>query len=283
MNRMLGRMLAGIALVGASTAFSSACVDGNGSIFVYGVMRPPAVAGGLCVYEGDPAQPILASGTLDAAFSTSYEPRILIGSQITARASAEGRAETARIIVQGATVSVTDSAGNEISSFTRLSTTTIEPGTPITPSYRPMALTLIDPTTVQDALRSVKFRSGSKRYVASVRIFGTTLGGRSVDSDAFQFPVDICLGCLIRFTAEARDTAKQTAQCGRDNCAATSDDAVCAIGQDEGVPCNICQGNPFCDPTYNPVTNQVEPIRTKGDPEDCAADSRCCETAVATP
>ncbi len=42
--------------------------------------------------------------------------------------------------------------------------------------------------------------SGYVRFVTYVRFFGVTLGGRSVETNELEFPVDVCADCLVNYT-----------------------------------------------------------------------------------
>ena len=79
--------------------------------------------------------------------------------------------------------------------------------------------------------------TATKLVTALIKVFGTTLGGEEVESAEYQLPIRVCNGCLVAFTADCTnatiDSGGQTA-------------LPCRIGQDEVVPCNLCQDKPVC-------------------------------------
>jgi hypothetical protein len=80
-----------------------------------------------------------------------------------------------------------------------------------------------------------------------VRFFGHTLGGESVESNEFGFPVQICNGCLVSFPAAEQSLSLPTPNCalaGASGSTATS--VPCIIGQDLSVDCSACQGRAVC-------------------------------------
>ncbi len=238
MKRLWNRVLASTCVAG--TLFVASCAHNDSSLFVRQVMAPTggATGGGGCSYKSDPTQPFLSSGTIDVAFLASYRPIVLVGSQLAQqRASEDSKTETSRVSLQGATVTVSDTQGAEIASFSTLASGFIDPASGNTPGYGLTEVTLIDPKTV-DALRTQIPAGGTKKLVARFKVFGQTLGGQSVESNEAQFPIDVCLGCLVFRPADA--TCDQTADLG-------SVVAPCVVGQDQAIDCRLCRGNPLCN------------------------------------
>lgn len=251
MTRNRGRFLALSGFMISTALVASACAHNDASIVVHGVLAPPLPQNGECAYTSDPTQPEESSGVLDVALLASYTPEVLVGNQMIARNdNVNLKAETARVTLQGAVVHVDDTAGNEINSFTSLSSGFIDPAAGGVPSYGPMALTLIDPKTSAAMAGSLP-ASGTKQVVVHFTVFGQTAGGDDIESDEFQFPVNVCKGCLVSFPAGSSDPLQQP----QPNCAAAlgSNSASttiipCVVGQDQIVDCRLCQGNPACVP-----------------------------------
>ncbi|MEO8875560.1 MAG: hypothetical protein ABI461_08235 [Polyangiaceae bacterium] len=248
-----GRYVA-VAAFGALLGIS-ACAHNDASLIVHGVLGPPQPQNGVCSYTADPTQGEISTGTIDVGLLSSYTPEVLVGNQLIARAdNVNLKAETARITMQGAVVHVDDTSNNEINSFTSLSSGFIDPGTGGAPGYGPIALTLIDPKTAQ-ALQASLPKLGTKRVVARFTVFGQTAGGADIESNEFQFPIDVCNGCLVQFPADSNDPVLQAAQNGVPNCKAASSSSgttsvvPCVIGQDQAVDCRSCQGKDVCDPS----------------------------------
>ncbi len=240
-------------------ALASACAHNDASMVVNGVLAPPTPQNGVCSYTADPTQAKISSGTLDVGLLSSYTPELLVANQMISRQNnTQLAAETSRIIMQGAVVHVDDTDNNEINSFTSLASGFIDPGTSGAPGYGPMAVTIIDPKTAQ-ALQGSLPVLGTKRVIARVTVFGQTAGGTDLESNEFQFPVDVCNGCLVTFPEGSDDPVKQAANGGVPNCSAVAASGAstttvipCVIGQDQIVSCQLCQGKAVCDPSKVP-------------------------------
>jgi hypothetical protein len=259
MTRVRGRIVALAAFGTLSGLLASACAHNDASMVVVGVLAPPTPQNGTCAYTADPTQATISSGTLDVGLLSSYTPELLVGNQLAARENqTDLQAETAVIVMQGAVVHVDDTNNNEINSFTSLASGFIDPGTGGAPGYGPMAVTIIDPKTAQ-ALQGSLPVLGTKRVIARITVFGQTSGSSDIESNEFQFPVDICNGCLVSFPAGSDDPVKQAANGGVPNCSATSTSSSsstsvvpCVVGQDQIVDCQLCQGKTVCDPSKVP-------------------------------
>ena len=83
-----------------------------------------------------------------------------------------------------------------------------------------------------------------------MRVYGYTLGGDYVESDEFEFPVDICQGCLIRFAPQDVDPAFKAPNCAAAQGSTTSLPIPCNPGQDDTIDCSQCvqSGIADCNP-----------------------------------
>ena len=259
MTRIRGRVVALATFGTVLGLLASACAHNDASMIVVGVLAPPTPQNGTCAYTADPTQATISSGALDVGLLSSYTPELLVGNQLAARANeTDLQAETAVIVMQGAVVHVYDTNNNEINSFTSLSSGFINPGTGGAPGYGPMSLTIIDPKTAQDLQASLPIL-GHQRVIARITVFGQTSGSSDIESNEFQFPVDVCNGCLVTFPDGSDDPVKSAAT-GVPNCSATSSSSSsstteiipCVIGQDQVVDCRLCQGKTVCDPSKVP-------------------------------
>jgi hypothetical protein len=101
--------------------------------------------------------------------------------------------ETSTVTIQGAVVRITDSGGNQLSTFTRLAAATIYPSTGGVPSFAPISVTTIDSNTLASDPDIANLpppssgTTGDVLLVTYVRFFGQTLGGRNVESGEFEF------------------------------------------------------------------------------------------------
>jgi hypothetical protein len=92
--------------------------------------------------------------------------------------------------------------------------------------------------------------------IVRIRIFGTTLGGQDIESGDYDFPIQVCDGCLISYPSSAQDPS---APAGVYLCSPAAEEEseattqVCYPGQDEVIPCTECAAfNTACrDPLLN--------------------------------
>jgi hypothetical protein len=248
MRRFIGRAVAGLTLLGAAAAFSVGCSHDNSSIFVLDVLAPQLVTNGAgCMFTSQTTQPFLSSGTLDVAFSDEYQGTFLVGNQLVPEVNSQQlQTETSTVNIQGAIVRITDSSGNQLSTFTRLTSASIFPSSGGVPSFTPISVVILDANTVMS--QNVQLRA-TVRLVTFVKFFGQTLGGRNIETGEFAFPVDLCRGCLISFSA--MDIAPG---CPSPNCVKaltgtmmTSMSSPCTPGQDFPIDCSLCVGSvPEC-------------------------------------
>ena len=247
------QMLTGVATTCTIGALVAACAHDDSTIFVQGVQAPTMSSGmgAACIYAPDMGGAFLSAGVLDVALLSTYTAEALLGSQLISQGNHDLlRTETARVTLQGGTVRLTDAGGAEIKSFTTLSSGFVNPGNGSTPGLGNVSVTLIDAGT-SAILKTTIPRHGSKLLVAYFKVFGTTLGGQSVETDEFQFPINVCNGCLPFFPLGSQDPA-QFALDNKPNCKAatgTTSAVPCILGQDQGVDCRLCQNFAACDPS----------------------------------
>jgi hypothetical protein len=151
--------------------------------------------------------------------------------------------ETARIEIQGAIVQVVDPAENNatIEYNTVLTAGIIEPASGSVPSYTGVGLNIMDAAAVAHFTPAL-VGAPSKIALVYVTFFGQTLGGQNLQSDQYQFPVDVCAGCLVTFPSGTTNVAVY--------CTGPSTDAIvqaCVAGQDQSTDCTYCSGSsPYC-------------------------------------
>jgi hypothetical protein len=254
MNRVLGRCLAGLAVVTGALSLAAGCVHDDSSFFVQNVIFPqPQGAGTQCTFTANPSQLFLSRGTLDTAFRTEYDAEFLLANQLVTQSNPnEVHTETANINVQGAIVRDTDAAGNQLDSFTSLTSGTVYAAVGGTPGYAVSSATVISQKAVQAA---GSLSAGTKTVVGYVKFFGHTLGGQYIESNEFEFPVDLCNGCLVQFSASSMDPCFQSVNCKKaaNAMGATSTTTVpCVIGQDTSVDCSLCLQLSICNPNPGP-------------------------------
>jgi hypothetical protein len=251
MKRVWGHVLAGLALLaGVATAgiVVSACVHDDSTIFVDEVLAPQFVtAGTTCAWTADPTQPHITSGVLDVALAGEYVAEFLVGNQIVPAGNPnQPQTETSFVSIEGAVVVVNDSSGNQLTSYTQPASIAIPPSSGTTPGYSPISLRIIDQTTVEKL--GVTYGSVVP-VVTFARFYGQTLGGESVESNNFEFPVEVCNGCLIAFTSADISPRFEAPNCVGNSSSSSSTTATavpCEPGQDFQIDCSACQGIPAC-------------------------------------
>jgi hypothetical protein len=265
MKRVWGHVLTGVALLAGGGSAFAACVHNDSSIFVQDVLAPQEVANGQgCTFTNAPTQTVISSGRLDIDFTYQYNATYLLGNQLVSEANSQQLiTETSTVTIQGAVVRITDSQGNQLTTFTRLAAGTIYPAVGGVPGYAPITVTTIDSATAaglcapnplgQCAASSQSAQilnaGGLVRLVTYARFFGNTLGGKYIESDEFEFPVDVCKGCLIAFTPQDIKPGFPSPNC-LGNAALGSSTAQqslpCWPGQDLMIDCLQCQSVPAC-------------------------------------
>ena len=250
MKRIWGFVFGGVVVASVGGLSLSACAHDDSTIYVQSVLAPPLVAPGTaaCVYTADPTQESLSSGTLDIALRDHYDAAFLLANQIVARGDpAAPETETSIVNIKGAVVRITDSAGMPLNSYTRLVSAVIAPAVGTTPGYAAVfPVMIIDQGTVA-SLGALPFND-VRRLVVFIKFFGDTLGGQYVESDDFQFPVDVCNECLISFSASDISPACENLNClGNAAATSTSPTVPCDL-EDFLVDCQACLESPICNP-----------------------------------
>ncbi|HEY8042263.1 MAG TPA: hypothetical protein VIF15_20815 [Polyangiaceae bacterium] len=255
MKRVLGHVLAGLSLLAGVGVAISACAHDNSTLFVQNVLAPQLVTNGnVCVFTAQPTQTFISSGVLDVAFRQEYDPTYLVANQSVPEVnSSQLQTETATVNIQGAVVRITDAAGKQLTTFTRLAGATIYPALGGVPSYAPISVTTLDSTTVNANLPPA---GGTVRLVTYVKFFGQNLGGTSVESGEFEFPVDLCRGCLINFSPQDISGCYNAPNCQGSTTSGGQSAATlpepCIPGQDYAIDCVQCQSIPECHPNLLP-------------------------------
>jgi hypothetical protein len=264
--------LAALTLVAGGACVFSACVHDDSTIFVRNVMAPKfAAAGTQCTWQADPTQPVISSGALDLALRSQYDAIFLLGNQMVAQVNGNQlQNETSIVKIDGAVVRITNKDGVQLSTYTRLTSSTIAPSVGNVPGYAIGEATIVDPLTLQTKVDpSLHLQQGDTgvpvavylsnrgpgtlvRLVTYARFFGKSLGGQSVESNEFEFPIDICNGCLIAFSNNPLYPAPNCVGNAGTNMAMPV--IPCVTGQDLVVDCAACQnGNANCRGVYQPV------------------------------
>jgi hypothetical protein len=232
-----------LACAGLSTV---GCAENESSLFVIGVY---ALGRTQCVAEPNATAVLLPSGTLDRTLANGYNAALLVGSHLTERGSRENlRTETSRLSIEGAHITLYSTTGAEITRPDVAATGLVNPANGTDPGLATVFAQLVRPADVA-AL------GPAGQAIVRIRIFGTTLGGQEIESGDYDFPIQVCDGCLISYPSDAADP---TAPAGTYLCSPAADTEtettqVCNPGQDDLIPCTECAAfNMACrDPTMN--------------------------------
>jgi hypothetical protein len=229
------------------------CADNESTIFI---RQAQAHVAGACGVDNAPTSLSILRGSLDLAFQRQYRADLLIGNQLVPRGnSSQLRTETSRVEIQGTIVRAEDSAGNVAwGPVTVPGAGFVDPANGANPNFGIVNTVLLGSELADTVADQLMMNRNLVRYFTSVvRVFGRTLGGQSVESGEWRFPINVCFGCLVVFPPEAIDT-KLTRQ---PNCAApsvTGSSVIrpCVVGQDDTVDCRICKEvhptDPLCEP-----------------------------------
>ena len=242
MKRFWGRALAAAMLIGVPAVFVPACAHDDTTLFIYDVLAQPTVTPGQsCTFTSSVTQPFINGGVLDIDLSLSYEAEFLLANQMIAQANPNApKTETSFIQVQGAVVTIKDSTGTEVlAQYTDNTAVTVPPASGGTPGFAPVGVTIVNEPTV------VKYGANGLRVLTFTQFFGVTLGGQSVQSNVYEFPVDMCEGCLIEYL---NAPGYPLPNCVNTTNAAAPMSEPCIPGQDVPISCLLCLDNVDCNP-----------------------------------
>lgn len=259
MKRIRGYVVSLIAVACLVGSVLPACATNDQTIFIRGVLAPSANRqGGSCVYNGDATQALLFQPTMDVGLTNSYSAVLLVGNQLIPRGDPQNnRAESNRVRINGGIVKVSNpdgspilkADGSPVPDFTSLATGFADPQNNNAPAYTPIGLVVVDAPTKDALLPSVATKGTARTILVTVKAFGTSLGGEDVESGDFQFPMQICRGCLV--IQDGYDPARdpKDANCLKaPESSAGATTGPCFRGQDLPISCRDCQGLDVCDP-----------------------------------
>ncbi len=243
MNRFWGHTLSVAGLAMAAGSSVPACAHDDASLFVVGVLAPPTPSGTTCTYTVNATALMLSSGIVDSGIAAGYSPLFLVGNTLIPQGNPNTPdSETSRIEIQGAVVQVTDPAtGATVENATVLTASEVEPAAGSSPSYSSVGLTIMNKAAIDHFAPSAG--AGSNVALVYITFFGQTLGGQNIQSNQYQFPVDVCTGCLVTLPSGAKAGYCQ----GEVTAAAVA--TACVVGQDQQSDCQFCYPHPVCSLT----------------------------------
>ena len=223
---------------------TSHCAESESILFVRQVQARTGSGEMGCIADNSPTSLRLTSGALDVAFRLQYTADLLVGSQLVPRGNASQlRTETARVAIEGSVVRVEDAGGIVWGPVTVPGSGFIEPANGTTPSFGVTQTILLGAEFGATLKASLMNQPGLVRHFTAIaKVFGRTLGGMSVETGEWQFPLNVCYGCLISFPSEAINTTLAVKpNCDLPAATGTAIAAPCAVGQDDVVDCRVCK------------------------------------------
>jgi hypothetical protein len=258
MKRFWVRAVTGCFGVAAVSALTIACAHNDQTLFIQGVMPPPATqTGGVCSYTTSQTSAFLFSGTYDVGLGASYPLVMQLGNQMLPRSTGVAadpiHAESSRISLQGADITITHPDGSAVqradgsnASFETLGSAFVDVGSGGTPGLGILGVTGIDQGTTKALCTQLTDPGQRIDLVLNVKVFGKTLGGTDVESQNFTFPVSVCKGCLVDRSDGCAVSATPVATTGA---------KPCSPGADVPITCGSCVGSsPGICATLNKLT-----------------------------
>ena len=217
-------------------------------LFLIGALNVDATQ---CIF--DSSGPLLANGTLDLTFGSTYAGALLVENPYAQGAASGSATETERVSLSRAEITLSTSDGAVLGQHSAVGTGFIDAAPIGSGAYGTMAVTLIPAELgASDAVQN------AHALIARIHVVGEALNGLALSSNDIDFPITVCNGCLVRSPAEAADP---TVPSGQTYLCSTSSGglhvttpAPCILGQDTPFPCVYCSAEfSLCrDPTRNP-------------------------------
>jgi hypothetical protein len=257
--------MAGGLLLAGTAAISTACVSDNSTVFIFDVLQQQLVSpGSQCLFTTDPTQPYIPAGTLDVGFRDVYVAEFLVGNQIVPQGSSTTpQTETSYVQFAGAVVKITDVEGNTLGDYTEMvGAAALAPAQGTTPSFEPIGVTIVNEAVLAGITPTLEpggtDYGGTRQLITHTYFFGQTLGGESVQTNTFTFPVTVCYGCLVSYSAsDVDETASVVPNCllaAGSSSSSTALPGPCFQGEDDAVDCSQCLGLQVCRGNLSGIT-----------------------------
>jgi hypothetical protein len=247
------RLLLGLTALVPALAAGPGCADSESMLFIRQVQARVA---GQCTTDNSPSSLSIGRGSLDLAFQRQYRATLLVGNQLVPRGnSSQLRTETARIQLQGAVVRAEDTNGNVAwGPVTVPGSGFIDPASGADATYGVIDTVLLGSDLTTPLAAQLMGDKGLIRYFTAIaRVFGRTLGGMSVESGEWRYPINVCYGCSIVYPPDAIDPkAMPIPNCDLPFMTGMTGTKPCIVGQDDTVDCRVCKeshpSDPLCEP-----------------------------------
>lgn len=223
--RSLAASFAVAAVVGGSVV---SCVQSESMFFVVSAKSLESCG---TITTDDPD---LSAGRLDTYYAQQYRAILQLGNQLVKRGNPQKlQTETSRIQLQRFDVHVielTPAGEQELTAFSTSAVGLIEPADQATyGTGLAEATDLIDGATGGALAKRLVETRGVIKIVSRVVAVGRTLGGDEIVTAPWDFPIDVCYGCLC--TTPPDDTCEDPV--------AAPEKIPCLPGQDSLVDCRL--------------------------------------------
>lgn len=142
--------------------------------------------------------PFIAQGTLDTRYSCDYSAWLVVGNQLVRRGDDNKlQTETSRVELKSVDVQVLDPDGVIVGEFSTTISGFIDPATNTQAGYGLTSAMLVDGATGQ-------YLDENKINLVTARVIlhGRTLGGQDLETAPWDFPINVCNGCLCQKPAD---------------------------------------------------------------------------------
>jgi hypothetical protein len=181
-------------LLAASALSALGCVENNVSIFIRGVTKEERDED--CIVTPGVDTVLLLRGALDKGYGGGYLAALVVGNQLMARGDADTlKPESNRVQFHKVEVEVFDFFGNSLGFTEQPVSGFAEHAQQTDPGYGVVKAVLIEPAIA--AL--VNTTAGPTTVVARTQVFGRSIGGIEVETGLWDYPIDVCAGCLTTF------------------------------------------------------------------------------------
>jgi hypothetical protein len=247
------RLLYGAMALAPAIVAGPGCADNESTLFI---RQAQAHVAGNCGVDNAPSSLSILRGALDLAFQRQYRADLLVGNQLVPRGNASQlRTETARVEIQGTIVRAEDTTGAVVwGPVTVPGAGFVDPASGSNPNFGVVNTVLIGSELGESLVDQLSANRNLVRYFTAVaRVFGRTLGGASVESGEWRFPINVCYGCLVTFPPDATDPKiMPIPNCALSSVTGSSVVHPCIVGQDETIDCRVCKETfptgPLCEP-----------------------------------
>ncbi|MFO0756951.1 MAG: hypothetical protein U0359_10685 [Byssovorax sp.] len=204
------------------------------ALFVRQVNR---VAPGSCALpSASPSDEFVAEGVLDAKYTDAYAATLLVGRQVLSRRNPFAP----EIVLHHVEITIADANGDPLLRddgapvvIEQDLKTTIPQSSALT--FTPVDATLLKTKEIGPIVDAVHASGKPQLVISEVVLSGIGRDGSLLTTDVWEFPIEVCWGCLCQIPAEAIDPGGPPGNCD----AGDTPTPPCRPGQDDLVDCRL--------------------------------------------